>query len=208
VQLITISGLDGSGKSTQVEALRSYFAGRGETTHYFHSIQFSVANSLSRARRRGSGAAVTEPEGGTPTGEKPGVTSASRPSILLRKIFLRIDLVRFRALLRKLERAGVSAVISDRYFYDNIVNIAYLERSSRLMAVSPPRPDHAFYLRVDPARIMARDRAPEQGLDYLITKLALYDALAAARGLTILDGAKPPATVTAALLSSLAPATS
>jgi thymidylate kinase len=193
MRVITISGLDGSGKSTQVERLSKRLADEGKRVHYFHSVHFSVAEKLSR-RSKSRGPAGSE------RAEKPGVTSASGPSIALRKLFLRVDLVRYRRLLRRLEAEGYDAVLSDRYFYDNVVNIAYLSRTTRLLAVRIPQPTHRFYLRVQPAAIMSRGRAPEQGIAYLEAKLTLYDALAARDGLVVVDGSATEAAVAADIL--------
>lgn len=193
MQTITISGLDGSGKSTQVARLRDRFEAEGKRVHYFHAIHFSIV----RLRHRLTGKRAHD------AAEQPAVTTAGRTTIALRKAVLRIDLVRYRLLLRSLSRQGVDVLLSDRYYYDNLVNIAYLERSTRFVAVRPPVPDHAFYLRVDPAALMRRERPPEQGLDYLVVKHALYDEIASGFGLTVIDGSAGPDAVEAAIRAEL-----
>jgi thymidylate kinase len=42
--LITLSGLDGSGKSTQIEFLKNYLKSQDKTFFYFHGAGFSVSS--------------------------------------------------------------------------------------------------------------------------------------------------------------------
>ncbi|MFZ5981969.1 MAG: hypothetical protein ACOYS2_00105 [Patescibacteria group bacterium] len=109
--------------------------------------------------------------------EEKSITSANAFQIALRKVFLRIDIWRFRNLLVRLEKQGYDYVLSDRYFYDSMVNIGYLEKKdfSEGLAISL-RPDRSFYLSVLPETIMTRERVPDQGLDYLIEKQKIFQS--------------------------------
>ena len=172
MNIISISGLDGSGKSTQIELLKKHLESRGNKVFYFHAVQFSIANR----KKSTSGRQVKS------------VTQANWPQIQLRKIALLVDLVRFRSLAKKLARQGYDYILSDRYFYDSIINIAYLSRSKRFIEFPVARPDHAFYLQVNPEIILQRERTPDQGQTYLQRKKELLDTYAKKKKLTVVDG--------------------
>ena len=101
-----------------------------------------------------------------------------------------IDLLRFKKLLKKLKKEGFDYLISDRYFYDSIINIRYLAKSEKNLPCEKfiPKPDLSIYLNADPEIIMQRERKPDQGIDYLKKKKELYDSFALANELKIIDG--------------------
>ncbi len=183
MKLISISGLDGSGKSTQIELLKKHFEAQGKKVSYFHGVQFSIAN-----RRKSQNVERGTREGQNDTGKS--VTEAGWLKITLRKIAFIIDTLRFSLLRAQLESQNVDFLLSDRFFYDSLINIAYLEHQnpSSLLAKIMPRSDIALYIQIEPSIIMERQRTPEQGIAYLQDKKKLYDSIANLWNFKIING--------------------
>lgn len=177
MKLTTLSGLDGSGKSTQIELLKEYLKKRDKSFFYFHAVEFSVGNIWKRNFHNGSFASIS----------RESVTKASWLQIQLRKIALLIDIFRFRRLMKKM---NVDYIISDRYFFDSVVNINFLSGKSkyRLAECFIPKPDRAFFIKVSPEKIMQRDRKPDQGMEYLKTKKKLFEQKAKDWNMLVIDG--------------------
>lgn len=194
MKLITLSGVDGSGKSTQLKLLKEKLEREGKKVFYFHAIEFSSANKLART--------LKGKKGFTPGSEKAS-TRASWLSLQLRKLFLSIDICRFNLLRKKLEREGYDYILSDRYFYDSIININYLSKNTNVLWFEKyiPKPDHAFYFQITAEEIMKRDRIPEQGINYLKDKIALFEQKKEVLGLVSIDASGTQDTISESIIS-------
>lgn len=179
MRIITLSGVDGCGKSTQAQKLIADLSAHGKNVFHFHAVSFSIANTLLGSMKKK----------GTMQKSARAITHANIWQRFLRVIALLIDLVRFRLLLISLWWDGIDYVISDRYFYDTAINIAYLSPSSSFPLVMHliPRPYRAFFLNITPDAILLRARVPEQGLPYLRKKNDLFHKKLSAWHMIMID---------------------
>lgn len=205
MKFITLSGVDGSGKSTQLSLLRNKLEQDGKKVAYFHAVEFSLANKIARCIK---GEKVFE------AGQAKAVTTASWLSIVLREKFLLMDMIRFCFLRSKLRRQGYDYLLSDRSFFDSIINLEYLAKDVRFLswpiqwgidflAKYTPKGDVRFYCDLSPETIMSRDRVPEQGIDYLRTKMALFKKRALQWNLIMIDVEKDKESVFQDILKKL-----
>ncbi len=199
MHIITFSGVDGSGKSSQLALFRDELVAASKRVQYFHAVQWSLPQAAKQLFARNT----------SKPGEAKAVTKSSTLGVILRKAVLLVDLLRFRHYLKRLERSGVEYLLSDRYFYDSLVNIAYLDGTSldtayaRFAARLIPKPDKAFFLSVSPELVMQRERAPEQGLQYLKDKQSLFQEAATIWGFITIDGNHPLEAVRSAITKEL-----
>lgn len=179
--LITVSGLDGAGKSTLIQWLRGTLQREGRRVTVLHinthvglyAYARYIRNRLFGTRRGLEGVY----EDGTPI-RRDSLRQRMRTAFVwskaLREIVYVIDLVLFLGYRFYIETLRRQVLIMDRYFYDFLVDVADGRnwRVIRLLERLTPTPDIAFLLDVPPEQAYARKR--EQPFAYLERRWRAY----------------------------------
>ena len=189
-RLISFSGIDGAGKSTQIEILRDRLREAGFRVSLL-AFWDDVA-MLTRVREF-SGHTLFKGEKGVGAPDKPvnrrdkNVRSWYMTAVRFALYFL--DAVSLCFVVAKQRRSGADVIIFDRYLHDELANLALHDRISRIYArlllTMTPQPDIAYFLDADPAQ--ARERKPEYPVEFLHQSRAAYLTLSEmGRGMTVI----------------------
>lgn len=178
--LISFSGMDGAGKSTQIESLRMSMEMGGLNVKI---IRFWDDIALLTRFRAAAGHKIFNGEKGIGTPESPvnrqdkNVQSAWMT--IVRLFLYGIDALSTRNTVNRALRANNDLIICDRYTYDEMANLSlsnplirtYINVILKLI----PKPHIRFLLDADP--IKARQRKPEYPLEFLYVIRKSYLAL-------------------------------
>lgn len=184
-RIISFSGIDGGGKSTQISALESYLRDSGLRTTTLTFWDDVVVGG--RFREMMSHKAFRGEKGiGTP--ERPinrrDKNVSSRLMTALRCALYFADGLNLRLVVSRLKRTQADVVIFDRYIYDEVANLPLNNRLAaafvRLLLRCVPKPDLALLIDADPPA--ARARKPEYPLDFLHRNRQAYLALSEMSG--------------------------
>ena len=168
--LVSFSGVDGCGKTTQIQNVRALLArlGLSDTLVTF----WDDVVVLSRYREGfvhvvyGSERGIGSPE--RPVNRRDKNVRAWYLTAMRHLLYL-LDAIHLRLIVRRLRRSGCDAVIFDRYIYDEWANLPLDNPLTRLylMMVKPlaPQPNLALLLDADPDE--ARARKPEYPVEFM-----------------------------------------
>ena len=183
--LVTFSGLDGAGKSTQIENLHERLAAAGLKVRLLTFWDDIVVMTRYREgfvhRVYGSEKGIGAPD--KPVRRRDKNVRSWYLTIARHALYL-MDTIHLRRKLQRALKSGDDVIIMDRYIYDELANLP-LERPMtlaflRLVQKIVPLPDIAYLLDADPEA--AHKRKPEYPVDFMHRCRAAYYRLAALLG--------------------------
>jgi hypothetical protein len=178
--LITVSGLDGAGKSTLIAALARDLEreGRGVTVLHLND-HIGVYAWLRALRHWMRGTPAQAPPRFEPSPTLPGrLRDRLLWNKLIRRLVYPFDLFVFQLVRFYVTRMQGRVLIMDRYFYDRLVDIVPTATRKvswawvRALARLTPVPDLAILLEITPDQAFARKR--EYSVPYLARRSAAY----------------------------------
>ena len=179
-KFFSFSGIDGAGKSTQIQNLCAQMELLGLQVRVFQF--WNDVATLTRLRESSSHALFGGDTGvGTPSApvDRRDKNVQSWPMTLVRLCTYLADAVATSIFVKRTLRSDVDLIIFDRYIYDELANLKLrnpIARAyARLIAALVPMPDIALILDAEPAE--ARARKPEYPLDFVNTSRQSYLAL-------------------------------
>jgi thymidylate kinase len=187
--LISFSGIDGAGKSTQISMLQACLAAAG--------LRFSVLTfwddvAVLSGLREFSSHAVFHGDKGVGSPERPIIRRdknvQSWPMAMLRLFLYVLDAIHLGIVVAKSKRHTADVVIFDRYIYDEMANLPlrrwYARAYVRFLLKLAPEPDVAYVLDADAQEAWRRKR--EYPLEFVERNRAAYLLLSSiAKGITV-----------------------
>jgi thymidylate kinase len=170
-KIVSFSGIDGAGKSTQIRALESWLGGAGLRISILSFWDDIVV--ATRFRETASRCAFRGDQGiGTPENplHRRDKNVTSWPLTLVRYCLYFADSLSLYMQVKRLQKSGdFDVVIFDRYIYDELANLPLHHKLAgkfvRLLLRIVPSPDVVFLVDAEPEAACARK--PEYPLEFL-----------------------------------------
>jgi thymidylate kinase len=198
LKIVSFSGIDGAGKTTQLiefESWLRHFGLRTKLLTFWDDVVVlaGLREYISRRAFKGD-SGVGSPEKPLQRRDK-NVTAW--PVTALRFFLYSADAVNLYWTVRSARKSNVDVVVFDRYIYDEFANLPldnlFSRAFVRLAGKLVPRPDVAFVIDADPVAAFARK--PEYPLEFIHRNRHAYLALARLIGdITIVEPASTDAT--------------
>lgn len=193
--LVSFSGIDGVGKTTQINNLISWLHEAGLRARL---VAFWDDVATLRRLRETAGHALFKGERGVGSTDKPvnrrDKNVQSWYMIPVRMALVALDAVSLALVVSKIRsKQDADVVIFDRYLFDQLANLdmnkAVIRLYVRLFLKLIPHPAIAYLLDADP--VLARARKPEYPLDFLLTNRARYLAVSRIAGMKVIHAGTP-----------------
>jgi len=180
--LMSFSGMDGSGKTHLVILLRRFFRRQGVSYIYIHSVRDSFANRIAKKIPSYQNLLAPKKVADSAAQQVKGAKQISRFSLAVRMVTLFFDALFLRWRMRYWWKS-YDVVVFDRYIYDRLVHLAYLENKKSVdfggwLISLFPRPNLPLYLHITPQQAIERKKEvldEGQNLDYFYRKYQLFE---------------------------------
>lgn len=176
-RFVSFSGMDGAGKSTQIQSLRTKLTDAGLRVSL---VTFWDDVARLTHLREVSGHKLFKGEKGVGSPDAPvnrrDKNVRSWQMTAVRYFLYFVDAVSLRLVVKKSLRSDADFIIFDRYAYDELANLnlgnPFARLYARLIMKIVPKPHVSYLLDADP--VQARARKPEYPLDFLYFCRASY----------------------------------
>ena len=170
MKIVSFSGIDGAGKSTQISALQTWLNSAGQRTQL---LTFWDDVVVAPGFREFTSHKAFKGDTGIGSPQKPlqrrDKNVTAWPVTATRFLLYFADAVNLWLTVRSLRNSNADVVIFDRYIYDELANLPlklwFARLYIRLVLSFVPKPDVAYVVDADPDAAFARK--PEYPLEFL-----------------------------------------